>query len=220
MANLILILGDQLTRDISALDGANPKTDTIVMAEVHDEASYTNHHKKKLVLLFSAMRHFAQQLQEEGWRVHYQKYHPDNSAQSLQAVIATQLKETGAENLATTNLVTTECGEWRLHEQISQWHESLGVPVEIRPDNRFFATKQEFADWAEGRKQLRMEFFYREMRRKTGLLMTPDGQPEGGEWNYDADNRRKWTGNRQRLHLSVSSRTPSPTRSSNWSTPI
>ncbi|HAZ88075.1 MAG TPA: cryptochrome/photolyase family protein, partial [Marinobacter adhaerens] len=67
-------------------------------------------------------------------------------------------------------------------------------PVEIRPDSRFIATKQEFADWAEGRKQLRMEFFYREMRRKTGLLMTSDGEPEGGQWNFDADNRKKWTG--------------------------
>ena len=76
MANLILILGDQLTSDISALEGADPKADTIVMAEVHDEASYTNHHKKKLVLLFSAMRHFAQQLEADGWRVRYQRYTP------------------------------------------------------------------------------------------------------------------------------------------------
>ena len=189
MANLILILGDQLTTDISALGDADRDQDVVVMAEVHDEASYTNHHKKKLILLFSAMRHFAQRLEADGWRVHYQTYHPDNESQSLEAVIANQLKETG-----TDKVITTECGEWRLHELISQWHERLGVPVEIRPDTRFIASKQEFSDWAEGRKQLRMEFFYREMRRKTGLLMTPDSTPEGGEWNFDADNRRKWTG--------------------------
>ena len=100
-----------------------------------------------------------------------------------------KLKETGADRV-----ITTECGEWRLHEQVSHWHKRLGVPVEIRPDTRFIASKQAFSDWAEGRKQLRMEFFYREMRRKTGLLMTPDSTPEGGEWNFDADNRRKWTG--------------------------
>jgi deoxyribodipyrimidine photolyase-related protein len=137
MANLILILGDQLTFNISALENADKKKDTVVMAEVHDEASYTNHHKKKLVLLFSAMRHFAKQLEDAGWQVHYQAYHPDNDARSLQAVIASQLKQTGAERV-----ITTECGEWRLHKQISQWHETLGVPVEIRPDTRFFATKE------------------------------------------------------------------------------
>ena len=186
MSNLILILGDQLTTAISALDNADRERDRIVMAEVHDEASYTNHHKKKLVLLFSAMRHFAQRLEDDGWQVHYQTYHPDNETRNLESVIANQLKETGADRV-----ITTECGEWRLHEQVSQWHERLGVPVEIRPDTRFIASKQAFSDWAEGRKQLRMEFFYREMRRKTGLLMTPDGKPEGGEWNFDADNRRK-----------------------------
>ena len=189
MANLILILGDQLTRNISALDNADKDRDLVVMAEVHEEASYTNHHKKKIVLLFSAMRHFARQLESDGWQVHYQAYHPDNEHQSLEAVVGEQVKQINAKSV-----ITTECGEWRLHEQISGWHERLGVPVEIWPDSRFIATKQEFADWAEGRKQLRMEFFYREMRRKTGLLMTSDGEPEGGQWNFDADNRKKWTG--------------------------
>ena len=134
MANLILILGDQLTADISALENADRQQDRIVMAEVHDEASYTNHHKKKLVLLFSAMRHFAQQLRDDGWQVHYQRYHPQNPHQSLEAVVADCLREQIAERV-----ITTECGEWRLHEQISQWHEALGVPVEIRPDTRFSA---------------------------------------------------------------------------------
>ena len=87
MANLILILGDQLTRDISSLENADRDRDLVVMAEVHDEASYTNHHKKKIVLLFSAMRHFARQLESDGWQVHYQSYHPDNQHQSLEAVV-------------------------------------------------------------------------------------------------------------------------------------
>jgi len=189
MANLILILGDQLTTDISALDGADPGHDKIVMAEVHEEASYTNHHKKKLVLLFSAMRHFAQQLEKDGWQVHYQHYHPDNTHQNLEGVVSDLIADVRPDKI-----VTTECGEWRLHDQICRWQERLNVPVEIRTDTRFIASKQEFADWAKGRKQLRMEFFYREMRRKTGLLMTPDSKPEGGHWNFDADNRRKWNG--------------------------
>lgn len=151
MANVILILGDQLSPDLSALDGADRSEDLVVMAEVHDEASYTNHHKKKLVLLFSAMRHFARQLIEDGWQVYYQSYHPDNPNQSLESVVAGQVKRIKADRV-----ITTECGEWRLHNDISQWHERLGVPVEIRPDTRFIASKDEFADWAKGRKQLRM----------------------------------------------------------------
>ncbi|WP_404364725.1 cryptochrome/photolyase family protein [Marinobacter sp.] len=189
MASLILILGDQLSPDISALQDADPEQDLVVMAEVHAEASYANHHKKKLVLLFSAMRHFADELKDQGWQVHYHRYDPESDAGSLLDVV------TGlADKQKPERLVTTECGEWRLDSQIRQWHEKLGMQVEIRPDNRFVATKAEFADWAEGRKQLRMEFFYREMRRKTRLLMTPDGQPEGGKWNFDSDNRKKWTG--------------------------
>ncbi|MBQ0833019.1 cryptochrome/photolyase family protein [Marinobacter sp.] len=189
MANLILILGDQLTTDISAFEGADPGCDKIVMAEVHNEASYTNHHKKKLVLLFSAMRHFAQQLEKDGWQVHYQHYHPDNKYQSLEGVVSSLL-----EDLRPEQIITTECGEWRLHNEICDWQKRLNLPVEIRPDNRFIASKQEFANWANGRKQLRMEYFYRDMRRKTGLLMSPDNSPEGGHWNFDADNRRKWSG--------------------------
>tara|TARA_Y100000780_G_scaffold117306_1_gene105662 strand:- start:13 stop:1545 length:1533 start_codon:yes stop_codon:yes gene_type:complete len=189
MANLILILGDQLSHHLSALEGADKDNDLVVMAEVHSEASYTNHHKKKLVFVFSAMRHFADALEEDGWRVHYQRYHPDNPAQSIEQVIAELAREYQPERV-----ITTECGEWRLHEQISRWHKTLGIPVEIRPDTRFVCNIDEFAHWAEGRKQLRMEFFYREMRKKTGLLMTSEGQPEGGQWNFDTDNRKKWAG--------------------------
>ncbi|BES72906.1 cryptochrome/photolyase family protein [Marinobacter nanhaiticus D15-8W] len=189
MRNLILILGDQLTTDISALKDADPKRDRIVMAEVRDEASYTNHHKKKIVLLFSAMRHFAQRLENEGWQVQYYRYSPKSRHNSLFDVVQAQVKK-----FSPDRLVTTECGEWRLDADIRKWEKSLELPVEIRLDDRFIATKDEFARWAEGRKQLRMEFFYREMRKKTGLLMTPDGGPEGDHWNFDADNRRKWTG--------------------------
>ena len=189
MANLILILGDQLSHHLSALEGADKDNDLVVMAEVHSEASYTNHHRKKLVFIFSAMRHFADALEEDGWRVHYQRYHPDNPAQSIEQVIAELAREYQPERV-----ITTECGEWRLHEQISRWHKTLGIPVEIRPDTRFVCNIDEFARWAEGRKQLRMEFFYREMRKKTGLLMTSEGQPEGGQWNFDTDNRKKWAG--------------------------
>jgi deoxyribodipyrimidine photolyase-related protein len=189
MANLILLLGDQLCPDISALRSADRATDLVVMAEVHNEASYTNHHKKKLVLLFSAMRHFADRLRSEGWQVHYHHYSPDSSAKTFEAVLEPLVRQHRPDRL-----VTTECGEWRLDSQIRRWQETLAVPVVVQKDDRFIASKEEFANWAKGRKQLRMEYFYREMRRKTGLLMTRDGQPEGGKWNFDSDNRKTWTG--------------------------
>ncbi|MFE8070845.1 cryptochrome/photolyase family protein [Marinobacteraceae bacterium S3BR75-40.1] len=188
MRNLILILGDQLSENLSALAHADPEQDRIVMAEVADEAGYTNHHKQKIILIFSAMRHFARQLQEQGWTVHYHHFDPARSEKSLFAVVAKEVQAHRPQAV-----ITTECGEWRLHEDIQRWSEHLAVPVAIRPDTRFVCSKDEFADWARGRKQLRMEFFYREMRRKTGLLMDGD-QPAGGDWNYDAANRKKWTG--------------------------
>jgi len=189
MRNAILILGDQLSHNISSLRNADPDQDLILMAEVHEEASYTRHHRKKLILLFSAMRHFAAELEERGFRVHYQQYHPNCKAQSLEDYVAREL-----EDAAPDQLIVTECGEHRLHSIMQGWQEKLGLPVDIRQDNRFLTSHLEFQQWAEGRKQLRMEHFYHEMRRKTGLLMTSDGQPEGGDWNFDEDNREKWKG--------------------------
>lgn len=189
MRNLILVLGDQLSHHISALEDGDPARDAIVMAEVHDEASYTQHHKKKLVLIFSAMRHFADALKKRGWTVHYREYSPDAQVHSPSHALQDLLQREKPKRL-----ITTECGEWRLDADMRQWSEKLGLPVEIRADHRFVADKDEFVQWAEGRRELRMEYFYREMRRKTGLLMTPEGEPEGGQWNFDSDNRRKWNG--------------------------
>ncbi|MGI9521488.1 MAG: cryptochrome/photolyase family protein [Hyphomicrobiaceae bacterium] len=87
----------------------------------------------------------------------------------------------------------TEPGEWRLLHEVGRWSKKLRCPVEVLADTRFLTTRAEFAQWAAGRKQLRMEFFYREMRRRTGLLME-DGRPAGGHWNFDADNRKPATG--------------------------
>ena len=82
-----------------------------------------------------------------------------------------------------------EAGEWRVQQQIEEWPDKFDCEVEILPDDRFVSSIAEFREWAEDRDTLRMEFFYREMRRKTGLLMDGD-KPEGGEWNYDAENRK------------------------------
>lgn len=154
------------------------------MAEVVEEATYVRHHKKKIAFLFSAMRHFAERLRAEGWRVDYRKLDDAGNSGSLAGEAARAVEQYGPEAL-----MVTEPGEWRLRAAMESWPQRLGVPVEILPDTRFIASHDDFAAWAEGRKQLRMEFFYREMRRKTGLLMEGD-QPCGGKWNFDAENRK------------------------------
>jgi deoxyribodipyrimidine photolyase-related protein len=82
-------------------------------------------------------------------------------------------------------VLATKPGEWRLVRAL----EDLPLPVRLLEDDRFLCSEAEFAAWAKGRKQLRMEWFYRDMRRKTGLLMEGD-QPAGGQWNFDHDNRK------------------------------
>jgi deoxyribodipyrimidine photolyase-related protein len=89
-------------------------------------------------------------------------------------------------------VVVTEPGEWRLAEDMRHWQAAAGVEVDVRDDTRFFARIQDFLAWARGRRELRMEFFYREMRRRHGFLMDGD-KPEGGAWNYDTENRGRLT---------------------------
>ena len=184
MSALRFILGDQLTRAISALDGLDPTRDTVLMVEVAEETSYVGHHKQKIALILSAMRHFAQELRQKGVTVDYVALDdPANTGSfggELMRAVARHKPDA---------VVVTEPGEWRVFEMMQDWREELGVPLHIFPDTRFICSRTEFAAWAHGRKSYRMEFFYREMRRRTGLLM--DGEePEGGQWNFDPDNRK------------------------------
>jgi pentatricopeptide repeat protein len=83
----------------------------------------------------------------------------------------------------------TEPGEWRVLQMIEGWQRALNLPVTIRPDDRFFCSRAEFAALVKAGKTSRMEYFYRDMRRKTGILMD-QGAPVGGQWNFDSDNRK------------------------------
>ena len=180
---LRLILGDQLTDDLPAITDAVKSHDVILLAEVREEATYVKHHKKKIAFLFSAMRHFAKELESQGYTVRYRYYDDKDNQGSLLGEVKLALDE-----LELDNVVTTAPGEYRLLKSMQQWEHQLSKPVTINEDTRFYATPTEFSEWAEGRKSLRMEFFYREMRKKTGILMQ-DGGPVGGQWNYDAKNR-------------------------------
>jgi deoxyribodipyrimidine photolyase-related protein len=182
--NLILVLGDQLSPTLSSLAAGDPAQDRVLMAELYEEASYVRHHKKKIAFIFSAMRHFADELRSMGWMVDYVKLDDPLNLGSFSAQVESILAR-----LQPERLIVTEAGEWRVAEMFKKWQRSMAIPVDILPDASFISSIPDFKAWAEGRKQLRMEYFYRDMRRKTGLLMN-GGLPEGGKWNYDAENRK------------------------------
>ncbi|MBY5929648.1 cryptochrome/photolyase family protein [Halomonas sp. DP8Y7-3] len=179
--SLILLAGDQLSHELAALEHASDD-DVIALCEVAEEGRYVPHHPQKIAMMLSAMRHFAASLRDKGYRVHYSALDDPDNAHSL-------LQE--AERLAKLydcqRIVTTRPGEWRLLQAIEERRSD--VPWEWTEDTRFYCTPEAFAQWLSGRKQPRMEAFYREMRRHTGLLMEGD-EPMGGQWNFDKDNRK------------------------------
>ena len=182
--NLIFVLGDQLTPTLSSLGAGDPKRDLVLMAELHDEATYVRHHKKKIAFLFSAMRHFAEALRAAGWTVAYVKLGARDNRPGFTAQLGHAIAEYRPERI-----LVTEASEWRVRREIEGWEKRFSIPVDILPDDRFLCPPQAFRTWAEGRRQLRMEYFYREMRRRTGLLMDGD-EPAGGKWNFDSENRK------------------------------
>jgi deoxyribodipyrimidine photolyase-related protein len=185
MTALRLILADQLSESMPSLQGLDTAQDTVMLCEVMEEARYVPHHPKKIAFLFSAMRHFAAGLEASGVRVRYIKLDDASNTGSFTGEVQRAAKE-----LKSSRLIVTEPSEYRVLDMMNGWQKNLGIPVEILSDTRFLATHAEFDAWAKGKKQLRMEFFYREMRRKYAILMEPDGKPSGGEWNYDKENRK------------------------------
>lgn len=182
---LRLVLGDQLSDSLSSLADLDVARDVILMAEVRDEATYVRHHKQKIALVFAAMRAHAERLTARGATVRYVHIDAPGNSQSIIGELHRALADG-----AFARVVITEPGELRLSDAFSAFAATAGLPVEIREDRRFICSHARFRRWAANKRELRMEYFYREMRRETGLLMQgPD--PEGDRWNFDADNRRK-----------------------------
>ena len=187
MPRLFLIMGDQISRDLASLRSAIAGEDIIVMGELAEEAGYVRHHKQKLILIFSAMRHFAQSLRDEGFDVHYQHYDQDNGAANFEALLTNAIDAQRTDKAM--EIVMTRASEYRVVQWQETYQAQSGHDVTLFDDDRFLATKDDFTAWAAGKKQLRMEFFYREIRRKFNILLE-DNKPVGGQWNYDADNRK------------------------------
>lgn len=182
--HLILIFGDQLTLNLSALRNFDPQQDHIWMAEVRDESTKVWVHKARIVYFLSAMRHFKQRLEENNYPLTYYSLDDLHPQASFTDALTETLKHYQPEKI-----IYTEPGEYAIQHQLEKFLAAEQIDAECRIDDHFLSTKDEFNTHAKGRKQLRMEYFYRDMRRKHAVLLDGDGNPEGGEWNYDHDNR-------------------------------
>lgn len=184
MQQLVMVLGDQLSDRLSALRGLDPAETIVLMCEVAAEATCAPHHVKKLVFVLAAMRKHAARLRRLGFRVDYVTLDDPDNSQSLTGELARALARHGA-----LPVRMTLPGEWRVLNAFQQFAGERELTLDWQQDDQFLCSREAFTRWAEGRKQLRMEHFYRHMRRQHGLLME-DAQPAGGRWNFDADNRK------------------------------
>jgi deoxyribodipyrimidine photolyase-related protein len=189
MRNLIVVLGDQLDLRSAAFDGLDPLQDTVWMAEVPDESTRVWTGLPRIALFLSAMRHFRDELRAAGVPVDYLSLSASASdaTHSLDSALRSALARHRPQRV-----VLVEPGEWGVREALRAATASSGIALEERSDRHFLCAAGEFARHAQGRRQLRMEYFYREMRRRHGVLLDAAGEPEGGEWNYDQDNRKSF----------------------------
>ena len=185
LRNLVLVLGDQLSHQSPALDGFDSTHDAVLMIEAPGEASQVWSHKARIALFISAMRHFRDALRARGFTVHYVAL-GDSKLPGLAQRLGEQLQR-----LRPNTLRMLEPGEWRLQQAIAATARSSATPLQSLDDTHFLCSRADFTRWAARYgKSLRMEFFYREMRRKHAVLLDSGGEPEGGQWNFDADNRK------------------------------
>ncbi len=182
MRDLILVLGDQLTLSSPALDGFDPAHDRVLMIEAPGEATAVWSHKARIALFLSAMRHFAQALAVRGWPLEYIALDAAG-ASDFGARLRCALRRHRPRALK-----LLEAGELRMQQAIEAACADESVALQWVDDTHFLCSRAEFARWSKGKRDLRMEFFYREMRRKHRVLMD-GGEPAGGQWNFDADNR-------------------------------
>jgi deoxyribodipyrimidine photolyase-related protein len=180
---LVLILGDQLDRQSSALRDFDLQNDEVVMIESIPEAQVVWSHKAKIALFLSAMRHFADQLIADGYSIHYVR----DSNLSIVDTLKSLFRQ---KNI--THLVCVEPGEWRLKIAIEKLAQDANLQLDMREDEHFYCSHREFREWAVNKKELRLEFFYRLMRKTHNILIDREGNPEGGQWNFDQDNRKPY----------------------------
>ncbi len=186
LRNLVIVLGDQLNHQSSAFDGFAPSSDLVWMAEVQGESTYVPSHKVRIAYFLSAMRHFAEELRAGGYPLEYRRLDAADNRGELEAELTSAITR-----LKPERLVIAEPGEYRVEAMLKRVAQQSNVPLDVLPDRTFYCSREEFRIWAKKHPQLRLEFFYRDMRKKSGVLMER-GQPVGGQWNYDPENRKSF----------------------------
>lgn len=187
---LNLVLGDQLDRRSPLWDDFDPEQDAVWMAEVAEESTHVWTHKVRIAFFLSAMRHFRDDLAERGYRVDYRELPAKSAGRTKvggEETLAAALGD-AIERLKPARLVIVHPGEWRVRDSIRAVAEDRGLELNELDDTHFYTTPDDFAEHAKGRKQIRLEYFYRELRKRFGVLMD-DGDPVGGAWNFDKENR-------------------------------
>lgn len=183
--HLVLVLGDQLDEHSSALADFDPTQDVVWMAEVAEESTHVWSAKQRIAVFLSAMRHFSEHLKAKGTPLQYLPLDDANNPGTLAAALQQAIAQ-----WQPAKLVLTAPGDWRVLQALRNVARVAGIPLDLRDDTHFFSTVREFAAYAEGRKQLRLEYWYRALRVQHQILLEDDQKtPLGGQWNFDADNR-------------------------------
>jgi deoxyribodipyrimidine photolyase-related protein len=182
--HLILVLGDQLGWDNPALADFDHTQDRLLMIEADSEAGEVWNHQARIAIFLSGMRHFANEAHRRRWPCTYMKVDDAELPPDFAGRLAQALQEQGPKAL-----VVMETGAWRMERLIEDAAKHAQVLLRWVGDTHFLCSRAEFAKWAGDKKELRLEFFYREMRKRHGILITGK-EPIGGQWNYDAENRK------------------------------
>jgi deoxyribodipyrimidine photolyase-related protein len=184
---LAIVLGDQLDLESTAIQRLDRQRDRIWMAEACEESTHVWSSKLRIACFLSAMRHYRDELLARGYEVIYHRLDP-NQPESLAGILASDLKR-----FRPRQVQMVRAGDYRVHRSLERAVTGSGSRFTCLPDNHFYCDQACFDQWADQRKQLRLEYFYRFLRKRHHILMT-DGRPTGGSWNYDRDNRKVFSG--------------------------
>ena len=177
-----LVLGDQLNPRHSWFSEVNPDI-TYAFIECKGEGSYAPHHIQKVVGIFQSMRTFASRIESQGHKVYYHKILDSREIELIDILHSASVKKN------TRELQFMMPDEWRVKENL-EILKSRGFKISFVSSEHFISTPEEFSNTFNGKKSYLMESFYRKLRKRTGILME-GGNPTGGKWNYDAQNRKK-----------------------------
>lgn len=187
MKKLRLILGDQLNSEHSWYENQDENV-LYCLFEMRQETDYVKHHIQKIAGFFASMRNFAEALKSHNHKVVYYQLNDEKNTQSLVDNLSNLFKENKIEKFE-----YQAPDEYRLDNQLKQFCENLEIETEVFSTEHFYTQREDLKTFFKGKKTFLMETFYRNMRKKHQILVV-DNQPEGGKWNFDASNRKKWKG--------------------------